>query len=368
MIYFDNAATTKPCGQAKDAFNGAPFGNPSSLHTLGIESEKTLADAKNAILTRLGLQGELYFTSGATESNNMAIFGAVRALKRRGNKIVTTAMEHPSVYEPMKKLAENGFEVIFLKPADYDDFPAAIIENTDENTILVSCMAVNNETGFSVDIKRVYSGVKLKNPACLFHTDGVQGFCKVPLCGDLISLSAHKIHGFKGSGALYKAKDARIPPSALGGGQQGGFRSGTEAVELAAAFGAAAKAYPTDTAIFSKLKKRLHEGLCSLPKVYMNSDENCVDNIANFSVEGVKSEIMLHFLEERGIYLSAGSACSRGKVSPVLEALGFSRERADCALRASFCAENTEDEIDELVKGVSDGIERFRGKILKSRR
>ena len=362
MIYLDNAATTKPCAEAvKAAAECAErcFGNPSSLHKMGIEAEKTLLKTKNIILQRLGKEGEVYFTSGATESNNLAIFGTANARKRRGNRIVTTAIEHPSAAEPMKKLREQGFEVIELKPCECEDLEQAIINAADDKTILVSCMAVNNETGFIVDTKRVYNGVKRRFPECVVHVDGVQGFCKTPIFADLISVSAHKIHGFKGVGALYKSKDVRLVPTVYGGGQQGGLRSGTEPVELIAAFGAAVTAYPDDLGCFSELKEYLLKHLSGLSGVTVNSC-NSVPNIVNFSVKGVRSEIMLHFLEERDIYVSSGSACSRGKVSTVLSALGVSAKEADSAIRVSFCRDNTKDEIDLLVEGISDGIKRFR--------
>ena len=362
MIYLDNAATTKPCAEAVTAAAECAercFGNPSSLHKMGIEAEKVLTKTKNIVLQRLGKEGEVYFTSGATESNNLAIFGTVNALKRRGNRIVTTAIEHPSVAQPMKRLREQGFDVVELKPCEHEDLEQALIDAVDDGTILVSCMAVNNETGFIVDSKRVYNGIKKRFPKCVVHSDGVQGFCKVPIFADLISVSAHKIHGLKGVGALYKAKEVRLLPTVYGGGQQGGIRSGTEPVELIAAFGAAVQAYPENFTYCSQLKEHLVKPLAELSGVTFNS-KNSVPNIVNFSVKGVRSEIMLHFLEERGIYVSSGSACSKGKVSPVLSALGVSAAQADSAVRVSFCRDNTEEEIDLLIEGIADGIKRFR--------
>lgn len=362
MIYLDNAATAKPCAEAVRAAAECAercFGNPSSLHKMGIEAEKALLKTKNIILQKLGREGEIYFTSGATESNNLAVFGTANARKRRGNRIVTTAIEHPSVAEPMKKLREQGFEVVELKPCEHEDFEQAIIDAVDDRTILVSCMAVNNETGFVIDSKRVYNNIKKRLPHCVVHVDGVQGFCKVPIFADLISVSAHKIHGLKGVGALYKSKDVRLVPTVYGGGQQGGLRSGTEPVELIAAFGAAVTAYPENLDCFSELKEYLLQLLSGLSSVTVNS-YNSVPNIVNFSVKGVRSEIMLHFLEERDIYVSSGSACSRGKVSTVLSALGVSAKEADSAIRVSFCRDNTKEEIDLLVEGISDGIKRFR--------
>lgn len=362
MIYLDNAATTKPCDEAVKAAVKCMeecYGNPSSLHKMGIESEKVITSVKKIILNRLNKEGEIYFTSGATESNNLAVFGTTKVLKRRGNRIVTTAIEHPSVSEPMKKLAEEGFEVVSLKPCDYENFEDALINAVDEKTILLSFMAVNNETGFIIDSKKVYNAIKKRFPSCVVHLDGVQGFCKTPLFADLISLSAHKVHGVKGVGALYKAKAVRILPNVYGGGQQGGIRSGTEPVELVAAFGAAVKAYPENITKFSELRHTLLQHLEQSKGIILNS-KNSVDNIVNFSVEGVRSEIMLHFLEEKGIYVSSGSACSKGKVSPVLSALGVSDRNADSAVRVSFSLSNTNEDIKELALALNEGIKRFR--------
>lgn len=362
MIYFDNAATTKPCKEAVQAVSlcmESCFGNPSSLHKMGIEAEKILTEAKKTLLSRLNKEGEIYFTSGATESNNLAIFGTANALKRRGNRIVTTAIEHPSVSEPIKKLKEQGFEVVELKPCEHEDFEAAMIDAVDENTVLAAFMAVNNETGYKIDTKKVYNGIKKKNQGCTVHVDGVQGFCKTPLFGDTISVSAHKIHGLKGVGALYKSKNVRLLPVVYGGGQQGGMRSGTEPVELISAMSAAVKAYPENITVFSALRHKLIEILEHTDDIILNST-NAVDNIVNFSVSGIRSEIMLHFLEEKGIYVSSGSACSKGKVSPVLSALGVSDKNADSAIRVSFCRDNTEEEITELGNALREGIKRFR--------
>lgn len=365
MIYLDNAATTKPCEEAIEAAAKCMrscFGNPSSLHKMGIEAEKIITSAKKTILNRLNKEGEIFFTSGATESNNLAIFGTAQALKRRGNRIVTTAIEHPSVAEPMKILAGRGFEIISIKPSEYESpqlFEDALIDAVNEKTILLSFMSVNNETGYITDSNRIYKAVKRKYPTCVIHVDGVQGFCKVPISADLISLSSHKIHGIKGVGALYKAKSTRLLPIVYGGGQQLGLRSGTEPVDLIAAFDAAIKAYPENFTLFSELRHKLMLLLEQLDGIIVNS-KNSVDNIVNFSVIGIRSEIMLHFLEEKGIYVSSGSACSKGKISPVLEALGVSAQNADSAVRVSFCRNNTANELEILTEALSEGIKRFK--------
>lgn len=362
MTYLDNAATTRPCAETMEALTEAAqsrFGNASSLHGMGIRSEQVIASAKRTLLEKLG-EGDVIFTSGATESNNTAINGAVSTYRRNGSKIVTTAIEHPSVANIMKKLEECGFEVVRIAPKDCGDFVSALADAVDENTLLVSCMAVNNETGYAADVKRLYRLVKAKNPKTVVHTDAVQGFLKVPLAGDLISISGHKIHSSKGIGALYIKSGIRIAPLLLGGGQQKNLRSGTEPVELIAGLEAAVKSYRGSAERFSQLKRRLLDGLSGLEGITVNSGDECVPNIVNFSVEGVRSEIMLHSLEEREIYVSSGSACSRGKKSGVLSALGVTDLAADSAIRASMCADTTEADIDALIDGVAAGIARFR--------
>ncbi len=366
MIYLDSAATTKPC---EAAINAAVrnmtenFGNASSLHRAGIGAELAIKEAKRIILGRLGQdEGELFFTSGATESNNTAIFGAAAANRHSGNKIVTSAFEHPSAAAPINKLCERGYEAVRLAPKDHADFEGAVIDAVDENTFLVSVMWVNNETGFITDLSRIYAGVKRKNPKTLVHADAVQGFCKLSpetLKADLISISAHKIHGIKGMGALYAAKGARFEPLLYGGGQQKNLRPGTEPVDLIAAFAAAAEAYPDCREHYAALSRRLRERLSRLDGITFNSYNNS-QNIFNFSVSGVRSEIMLHHLEESGIYVSSGSACSKGKTSAVLPAFGVSRENADSAIRASFCPQTSEADIDALADGIESGIARIR--------
>ncbi len=362
MIYLDNAATTRPCAETVAAVTDTMkdcFGNASSLHKLGIESEKVISSAKKVLLSKLG-EGELYFTSGATESNNTAIYGAVQTYRRNGSKIVTTAMEHPAVANPVAKLEEEGWSVTRLAPKDYDDFEQAMADAVDDKTVLLSCMAVNNETGYAVDVKRLYKLVKRKNEKTIVHVDAVQGFLKVPLDGDMISISGHKVHGPKGIGALYVKKGVRFTPLLLGGGQQKKLRSGTEPVELIAGLAAAVKAWHGSTERFAELKKHLCDGLAQLDGVTLNSTEKCVPNIVNFSIKGVRSEIMLHSLEQQEIYVSSGSACSKGKTSGVLSSFGIPDKDADSAIRVSMCADTTEQELDELLLNIKNGIERFR--------
>lgn len=366
MIYLDNAATTKPCPECRNAIADAmenSFGNASSLHGLGTASMQIIAKAKCTLLKSLGkttFNGDLLFVSGATEANNTAILGAADNYSRVGNKIVSTAMEHPSVARALDKLEAKRFEVVRLAPKDYDNFAEAIINAVDDNTMLVSCMAVNNETGFQTDVSSLYKKIKKKNPRTIVHIDAVQGFLKMPLDGDLISVSGHKVHAAKGIGALYVRKGVRIPPLLVGGGQQDGLRSGTEPIELIAGFEAAVQAYHGTPEGFSKLKSYLIERLSEMENIVINSDERCVPNIVNFSVRGVRSEIMLHSLEENRIFVSSGSACSKGKKSGVLSALGVSDNDADSAIRASFSSENTTEDIDKLCAGIAEAIRRVR--------
>ena len=350
MIYLDNAASTKPCAECRKAVNEAmenTFANASSLHKAGTASLTLISRTREAVIRGMSLgktaqlAGEVIFTSGATESNNTALLG----VNLRGGKIVTTAMEHPSQARVIDKLEKLGHEVIRLAPKDREHFEDAVLEAVDENTALVSCMAVNNETGFCVDVKRLYKAVKTKNPKALFHTDAVQGFLKIPLDGDLISVSGHKIHAAKGIGALFIRKGVTLSPLLLGGGQQKNLRSGTEPVELIAGLEAAINAYEYKRGLFESLKAALLKGLSEIPDIRINSDVRCLPNIVNFSVRGVRSEIMLHALEEADICVSSGSACSKGKTSGVLKAFGVSDRDADCAIRVSMCADNTEQEI-----------------------
>lgn len=340
-------------------------GNASSLHKVGIEAEKVVKAAKQTILAALKAEGDIFFTSGATESSNTVLFGVPKTYRHNGKRMVTTSFEHPSVENPLRELEKAGYEVVRVKPprrGESRDFEQQIIDAVDENTLLVSVMWVNNETGFVTDTAKIYKAVKRRNPKTIIHVDAVQGFCKLPvksLAADFISLSAHKIHGPKGVGALYRAPGARFEPLLYGGGQQAGLRSGTEPVDIIAGFAEAVRSYPDCGEKYETLNDRLINRLSELDDVIINSYGNA-KNILNFSVRGVRSEIMLHFLEEREIYVSSGSACSRGKTSGVLAQFGVSDKDADCAIRASFSPFTADSDIDSLVQGISDGIKRFR--------
>lgn len=372
-IYLDNSATTKVCAAAAEAalrMMQQCYGNPSSLHRKGLEAENELNAAKKRIASMLNCaEQELYFTSGATESNNLALQGAALARKRRGNKIITTAIEHPSVRETMAYLTANGFEIITLPPNENGSYsPADFFEAVDEKTILVSAMMVNNETGLLLPIAEIAKAVKRKNPDVLFHTDAVQGFGKLPLklknSGiDLLSASGHKLYAPKGIGLLYLARGVRLTPLLYGGGQQNGVRVGTDNVPLAVAFGAAVADYTAQAAAhfahYRQLKTYLLDAVASIPEITVNSTDACVPYIVNLSVEKLRSEVLLHHLEADGIYVSSGSACSKGAKSYVLEALGLPASRIDTALRISFSPATTTAELDALVLTLQDGINRL---------
>ena len=357
MIYLDNCATTKPCKESIDAINFAltnNWGNPSSLHKLGIEAEKMLDNARVAIAKEIGCEDkEIIFTSGGTEANNLAIFGAVYANKRKGNRIVTTEVEHHSVLECFEKLESEGFELIKIKPDNFGNISKkAIIDAINADTIFVSIMLINNEVGAINSITEAKKAILAANSPAILHTDAVQAFGKMKfkvkdLGADIITISAHKIGGPKGVGALYKASNCRILPHTIGGGQEKNIRSGTEATPLIAGFGAAVNAIDHSTIEhIQNLNAYLRDKLSDVEGIIVNSDYNSSPYILNISVLGYRSETLLHFLEARDIYVSSGSACAKGKGSHVLGAMGLDRKRIDSALRISFSKDNTKEDID----------------------
>lgn len=368
-IYFDNSATTRVCDEA--AAKAAEmmtknYGNPSSLHAMGFRAEQELRAAREAVADQLGAKPEeIYFTSGGTESNNIALFGAAHARKKRGNRIVTTQIEHPSVLNAVKKLEQEGFEVVRLKPDRQGEIdPEAVREAVTPETILVSIMAVNNEVGSILPVEAAADAIEEKRAPALLHIDAVQAFGKLPLRvrrlrTDLMSVSAHKIHGPKGVGALFVRSGTHIEPLTYGGGQEKDMRPGTESMPLIAAFGAAVRALPdteAELAVMRKMNGFLRSELAKLPGITVNSPEDALPYILNFSAGGVRAETMLHFLSERGIYVSSGSACSKGRASHVLTAMNLPRERIASALRLSFCRFNTEEEMQKFAAALSDGL------------
>ena len=364
-IYFDNSATTRVLEDAaKAAFEAMTvnYANPSSLHTAGINAQHILKNARKTVAASIKAEErEIYFTSCATESNNIAIFGAVNALKRRGNRVVTTAVEHPSVYECFKKLEEQGFEVIYLHPENGKFSEESIKEAITKDTVLVSMMAVNNENGDILPIKRIKKFIEAKKSPALFHCDAVQAWGKTEidvkkLGIDLLSVSAHKLYGPKGVGALFVRRGINIKPVMQGGGQESGLRSGTENTAGIAAMDKAAQyVFSNFKAIqnqMQSLKKRFLEECKKYPFIKINSPEDGADNIVNISLPGCRSETVLHCLEQEGIYVSSGSACSshggEGKRARVLSEYGFDTDISDSAIRISFGIYNTEEEIEKF--------------------
>lgn len=367
--YLDNSATTQvlpSVAQKAMEMMVEEFGNPSSLHTKGFRARKLLEEARGLVADRLGAQSEeITFTSGGTESNNLALFGAAQARRRLGNKIVTTAAEHDSVLNPCRALEKQGFEVVYLKPDATGRLPEdALMDAIDEKTILVSVMLVNNETGAIFPVQAAGRAIRRKKAPALLHVDAVQGFGKLPftvkkLGVDLLTLSGHKIHGPKGIGALYVKKGVRILPQALGGGQERGMRSGTESVPLICALGEAVRQLPQPEEALSqvgKLNALLREKLEQLPGVVIHSPEDGLPYVLNFSAGRVRGETMLHFLAERGVYVSSGSACGKAKPSHVLESMGLPKEQVESALRVSFSRFSTQEDVDALVEGLAAGL------------
>ena len=361
LVYLDNSAATRCCDRALQLMNeaAAQFGNPSSLHGLGLEAEDWLTRTRRALAAALGASAdEIGFTSGGTESNNLALFGAVSG-HRRGH-IVAGATEHDSVLEPLKQLAQRGF-TLTLVPPDASGVVSAerLTAALTAETVLVCLMAVNNETGAIQQAAFIRRALQAAGARALIHCDAVGALGKQPVTAagtgaDLISLSAHKMHGIKGAGALYIKKGVRIPPLLLGGSQERGRRAGTEAVPAIAGWLGALEEMdiPKHAAHAQMLKARL---LAGLPAVNgrLNAETD-FPYLVNISIPGYKSETMLHFLNSRGIYVSSGSACAKGKRSHVLQAQGLVPDRADSALRISFSRYNTAAEVDALLEALGE--------------
>lgn len=365
--YFDNAATTRCCDGAKARVIqtlSEDYGNPSSLHVRGMEAENQIRKAREQIGRTLKCkESELIFTSGGTESNNLAILGAAMANRRRGMHLITTEVEHPAVSSPMKFLEEQGFTVTRLK-VDRDGLIS--LEELEHairpDTILVSVMYVNNEIGAVEPVEEAARVIHSRNPETLFHVDAIQAYGKYMIYPgrtgiDLMSVSGHKIHGPKGVGFLYVKEKTRIIPVMYGGGQQKNMRSGTENVPGIAGLGQAAQEAYEDfsgkQAYLYGLKERFLAGLAGLEWAHVNgrTGRDSAPHIISLSVDGVRSEVLLHGLEDKGIYVSAGSACASNKPAPssTLQAIHVKREYLDSTIRISFCRENTPKEVDECL-------------------
>lgn len=362
MIYLDSAATSRPgtaCLDAMCQMMRSTYGNPSSLHRFGLEAQLCMEQARKQIAAALGCESAaVMFTSGATESNHLAIRGAAYAYGKRKRRVVTTTVEHASVKGAFDMLEAEGYEVIRIAP-DTDGILRAekIAEAVNESTCLVSMMLVNNEIGAVLPVQQAFAAIKREHPQVITHCDAVQGFMKLPvnpakLNADLLTVSGHKVHACKGIGALYHKKGIRLIPLLKGGEQEGTMRPGTESVPLIAGFGAAVSELSGTIAeraeYVSKLRSECIRQLSGLEGITVNSPADGSPYILSFSVRGLRSETMLHFLSDREIYVSSGSACSKGKQSGVLQQFGIKQDLADSTLRVSFCAENTAEDMTAL--------------------
>ena len=370
-VYFDNSATTKVYDEVIDVVVKTmreDYGNPSSMHLKGLDAEHLVSKSAETISKVLKcLPEEIVFTSGGTESNNMAIIGTALAKKRTGKHIVVSSVEHASVSSVMQFLIREGYEVTYI-PSDEHGIvsPEAFANAVREDTILVSCMHINNEIGSIMPIREIGRAVKAKNPNLYFHVDAIQSFGKIEtipknLGADLMSVSGHKIHGPKGSGFLYIKKGTLIRPIIYGGGQQKNMRSGTENVPAIAGLGVAVEKtfenFDDKISHIRTVRDKLVNELTQLEEVYSNTDiDNGAPHIASISFVGVRAEVMLHSLEDKGIYVSSGSACSsnKSKESAVLSAIGLDKKRLESTLRFSFGEDNTEEEVDYAISTIKE--------------
>ena len=378
-VYLDNSATTRSYDSVRELVGKVmceDYGNPSSMHRKGMEAEAYIREAKETFARLLKVQEkEIYFTSGGTESDNLALIGGARANRRRGNHLITTAIEHPAILNTMKYLEEEeGFRVTYLPVDEQGRIRLdALREALCPETILVSIMYVNNEVGTVQPVRDAVQIVKRYNSSILFHTDAVQGFGKYRIYPkrmgiDLLSASGHKIHGPKGVGFLYIDSRVKIHPILFGGGQQKDIRSGTENVPGIAGLGLASKMIYQDlemkTALMRELKAHFIEGLEKIGNTTVHgvTDEGSAPHIISVGIAGVRSEVLLHTLEDKGIYVSSGSACSSNHpaVSGVLKAIGTSREYLDATLRFSMSELTTKEEIDYTLETLYNCIPMLR--------
>ena len=370
MIYLDNSATTKPCKEAVAAMTLAlteNWANPSALYHFGIDAAMLLRNARNKVATAMGAERDrVFFTSGGTEADNWAIFGTVKRFGKKNKHIITTAVEHHAVLNCMKELELQGYEVTYLQPdklgnITLDSLKAALRKDT----CLVSIMMVNNESGAVMPIEKMTKLTHRLSPDAVFHTDAVQGFLKIPfsaktLGADLISVSSHKVHGPKGCGALYISPRLRaFPALILGGGQETGFRSGTEGTPAIFGFAAACEAgfstLKADIAHEKELLSGLVESISQMDGVVVNGAHEA-PHILSLSIPGVPTQNTLNILQDHGICVSAGSACAKGHRSHVLTAMNVSPEAIDASFRISLCRETPEDALNTLYAVIKDEI------------
>lgn len=369
MHYLDNAATTAVLPEAAEAAMHTMctcFGNPSSLHKMGIEASHLLEDSRKTVASALGcLPEETYFTSCGTESTNISLHGAAHLNRHQKGRIITTEIEHAATLNTCKQLAAEGFDVVFLAPDETGHVtPAALEAALTEDTVLLSCQLVNNEIGTVQPVTELGALLKAKAPRALFHIDAVQGLARVRLTPkkwncDLMSVSGHKIGAPKGIGALYVKKGLRLPPLMFGGGQEKSMRPGTEPLPNIAAFAKACEIrmahFDEDFQHVQSLADYLHQQVAALlPDAAFNGVGD-IPHVVNLSLPGCKSEVMLRVLESDEVYVSSGSACSKGKQSGVLKALGLPKVRTDSALRVSFCPSNTTEDVDAFIAAAQKG-------------
>ena len=370
MIYLDNSATTKPCAEAVEAMTAAlteNWGNPSALYDFGIDTARQLRTARHQVAAAMGAEPDrIFFTSGGTEADNWAIFGAAKRMGKRGRHIITTAIEHHAVLNCMKELEAQGFEVTYLKPDKQGTVTLeALKEALRKDTVFVSIMMVNNEAGSVMPIAQMAKLTHRICPDAIFHTDAVQGFLKIPfaaktLGADLISVSSHKVHGPKGVGALYISPRLKsFPAQMLGGGQEGGYRSGTEGTPAIFGFAAACAAvgatFRADSLREKGLLEKLTVELSQLEGVVLNGAHEA-PHILSISVPGVPTQNSLNILQDKGICVSAGSACAKGHRSHVLSAMELPPEVIDSSFRVSLCRDTTEEELELLIRTIREEI------------
>lgn len=371
-VYLDNSATTKVFDCVRDTVVQAmtvDYGNAAARHIKGVDAENIIKQAKTEIAKSLKVQEkEILFTSGGTESNNTALIGTALANKRAGMHLITTAVEHPSVYNAMGFLEEQGFEITYLSVNEYGLISLSELEQAiREDTILVSVMYVNNEIGAVEPVEEIGKCIKKKNPKTYFHVDAIQAYGKYQICPkkqgiDLLSVSGHKIHGPKGIGFLYIDEKVKIRAITFGGGQQKGMRSGTENVPGCAGLGAAVKEtyseHAAKTERLYELRERLIKGLKTMEGITVNGyeDRRSAPQVVSAGFSGVKSEVLLHALEDKGIYVSSGSACSSNHpgVSGTLRGIGVEKDLLDSTIRFSFGMFNTEEEVDYCIEALRE--------------
>ena len=374
MIYLDNAATTKPCPEAAEAMARALtdcWGNPSATHAIGREAKKLLDESRKAVMDALGAKnGTLLFTSGGTEADNQAVKCAAALMKHKGNHIISSMAEHEAILNSLNSLKAQGWEVTLLRPDEYGRIPVeAVAAALREDTVLVSLMLVNNETGAVTDIPAVKKLLTERKSAALLHTDAVQAFMKLPFTAktlgtDLITVSSHKINGPKGAGALWMRDGLRLPPLLHGGGQEQNYRSGTEAMPAIVGFGAAAKAYKLWAQQndllkhYGRLRSLVSELLPEAVLIGRDSDV-CAGHVCCVSFPGCRAEVLQNALDAEGICVSRGSACAKGRRSHVLESMELPAPVIDGALRVSFSRDTTEAEVRTFCERVLAVKQRF---------